>query len=116
MSSGVVLAGWYQNRHPLQVSRRPRESGDPVAFIQKTLDSLPAFAGMTALASRPHSSNQNRDRQTTAMSTHALVASLGIEAAHSGLQTRKAEQRIELRRRLADALSDFAHRRQQHVD
>src|SRR5450755_462133 len=26
-------------------SRRPRESGDPVAFIQKTLDSLPAFAG-----------------------------------------------------------------------
>jgi len=25
--------------------RRPRESGDPVAFVQKTLDSLPAFAG-----------------------------------------------------------------------
>jgi hypothetical protein len=25
--------------------RRPRESGDPVAFVQKTLDSLPALAG-----------------------------------------------------------------------
>jgi hypothetical protein len=25
--------------------RRPREGGDPVAFVQRTLDSLPAFAG-----------------------------------------------------------------------
>jgi hypothetical protein len=27
------------------IFRRPRESGDPVAFVNKTLDSLPAFAG-----------------------------------------------------------------------
>src|SRR5664279_3849392 len=39
-----------------------------------------------------------------------------IEAARSGLKARKTEQRIELRRGLADPLPDFAHRGQQHVD
>jgi hypothetical protein len=29
----------------IPANRHPRESGDPVAFVQKTLDSLPAFAG-----------------------------------------------------------------------
>jgi hypothetical protein len=28
-----------------QNSRRPRESGDPAAFVPTTPDSLPAFAG-----------------------------------------------------------------------
>jgi hypothetical protein len=27
-----------------KTERRPRGSGDPVSFVQKTLDSLPAFA------------------------------------------------------------------------
>jgi hypothetical protein len=28
-----------------KTERRPRGSGDPVSLVQKTLDSLPAFAG-----------------------------------------------------------------------
>src|SRR5205807_8737611 len=43
-------------------------------------------------------------------------ASVGIEAAHSGVQPRKTEQRIELRGSLADQLPDFARRGQQNVD
>jgi putative addiction module component (TIGR02574 family) len=35
-------------------SRRPRESGDPVSFVQKTLDSLPAFAGTKGRGNDEH--------------------------------------------------------------